>query len=194
MIRRVHAAFAALLGSNACLVPRHLPPPEPPQPSAIEINNAAPTPPDEQSVAFETVERSAEVTEGMRTLCEKTPCVVHLNRGPHYIAFQDRATRAWEGTAKVDVGTTPLAYRYALGRSTTHPSAIIGGVLAVTGIVAGAASGIEALGDRDRSGDKALAMTGAGMLVAGIVIWALSMGEVQQGAGVQWTPGSVVGR
>jgi hypothetical protein len=151
-------------------------------------HDPGPPPTGQQTVVLDAVDVSARVTEAAQPVCEATPCAVHLERGRHFLHFADPGDRRRHSFATIDVGATPIAYRHALGHSTTSPFAIVGFSLALAGIGLAAIGGVNAIGNPDPSGDKALAITGGGMLLTGLVVWMLSMGKVQHGSGVQWTP------
>src|SRR5262249_43557295 len=46
-----------------------------------------------------------------------TPCTAHIAQGQHQLVLSRVSDGEWGGTARVDVGTHPVAYRYALGRA-----------------------------------------------------------------------------
>lgn len=173
---------------TACLLPHRLPPPATPEPGPIMAHDPGPPPAGQQTVALDTVGTPARVTESMNDVCDATPCAVHMTQGRHILQFVDPDDRHRLGFATINVGDSPVAYRHALGRSTTSPLAVAGFTLGLTGVVLGAVGGVSMLDGHNSSGSEAVAITGGAMIVTGLAMWMLGMGTVQYGSGVQWTP------
>ncbi len=123
-----------------------------------------------------------------RPLCS-TPCAVHLPRGPHSLIFR-RADGSWGGTAQLDVGMKPTAYRYAMGRESSGVGLRVGGIMALTFGFSAASTGLFFYAVGDEIGARSLAtpfaVGGIGLTVLGAVLLYLGRPEVQNGSGVRW--------
>jgi hypothetical protein len=183
IVTRVVSLSAACLAMTACLLPHRIPPPATPEPAPIMAHDPGPP-----AAGQQTVGQSARVTESMSEVCDATPCAVHMKQGRHILQFVDPDDRHRLSFATIDVADSPVAYRHALGHSSTSAVAIAGFTVGFSGLVVGAVGGVGMLDNHDRSGNEALVLVGGGMVLTGLAMWMLGMGTVQHGSGVQWTP------
>lgn len=213
--------LVAALALSACTA-RELPPPIVPE----RVLTAAPTPtteppPGELDVTIETTSERAVVSEvdsamsftafGPRgggtavgitshVLCT-TPCTTALPPGHHELVMAHADDGSFAGTATLDVGSRPVAYRYALGHASDHSGARIAGLTSLVfgvGLLATAPVvwGLEGAADENPFGMPTASPSLApviGTAIAGALLTALGIGlvvwsrpEIQNGAGTQW--------
>jgi hypothetical protein len=197
-------AIAMAGGTLGCSV-QELPPPA--APAQIVPHLASPPPPvgsDHGTVVIDT-DTPAAVDEIIghvesryagsvtRPLCTITPCAVSLGFGMHELRFSvpGAPTGTLGGDGTVEVGTRPVAYRYALGDpDPDHNLREGGGTAMLLGLIAlpiGAA--LAKAGDESSSSTENHA--GIGLAVSGlvaVVIGAAMFGQLhrRRGTGTQW--------
>ncbi len=131
--------------------------------------------------------RSTAVGIGVETqLVCTTPCTAHVAQGQHQLVMTRVSDGEWAGTARVDVGVHPVAYRYNLGHAQLHTAPRYGGMLlaslGLTGVIVG---GIDA-GVGDGGSGTGLLLGSAVVTAVGAALMYLYRPEIQNGSGVQW--------
>ncbi|HEX4492144.1 MAG TPA: hypothetical protein VH914_13130 [Acidimicrobiia bacterium] len=169
-----------------------LPPPEVPTlVTPKPLVALGPPGPGEGDLLIDTVGEPADVVEIVgqgsarqtRPVCT-TPCEAHVALGFHELEFHSYQSAIWRGDGRVTVGQRPSAYRYALGHTSLTPTTgslwLVAGILAITG--ASLAIGSLAGGSVPLLA-VSIGITGVG--VGGLYAY---RPDVQQGAGIQWSP------
>jgi hypothetical protein len=206
---------AAGLALGGCVV--NLPPPPIPERTmTAAVLPGPPPPPGTSAVTIDTVGEEPSVVEEVTghvagqvvqsgraisaftysSICRSTPCIANLTPGVHDLQFTSRLDPLREGAFTIDVGPAPSNVRYALGHGGTFNGELIGGLVAVSMGAPMAISGGVLFGvGSSESGSTTLKNVGAGLLagavvlvVVGAVLLVNGRPEVQDGAGVQWTP------
>ena len=194
--------IALCVALTACTA-RELPPPTVPS----HVLSSQPTelgapPPGQGTLVLDTGEPAVvqEVTGTMTTVATNgtstavgiglatqivctTPCTAHVAQGQHQLVLTRVADGEWAGTARVDVGVHPVAYRYNMGHAELHTGPrYLGAMLAIlggSGVITGGVLAMTGEGGGILLGSAAVTAVGAALMY-------IYRPEIQNGAGAQW--------
>lgn len=127
-----------------------------------------------------------------RPLCPRTPCAVALGYGTYNLLLQSQTDPELISADAVQVGTAPSIFRHTMGRNTSSPVLMAGGITALSLGLSGALTGAIVLPLDERTGLHAFGLyslgIGAAVTAVGAVLMYMGRSEVQPGSSVQWTP------